>query len=299
MRTYFDCIPCLCRQAIDALRLVTDDEALHERVLREVLRIASQMDLRKTPAEMGGVIHRMIRQATGNPDPYAEQKKRCNRLALELYPKLKQRVAGSADPLETAARLAIAGNIIDMGVKSGFKESHVRDSIEHCLTAPLDRGALGAFRGALVRAKNVVFLADNAGEIVFDKLLLEFLPCEKVTFVVKGSPVINDATMEDARMTGIMELVEVIDNGTDMPGTVLESCSDAFRKRFAAADLIVAKGQGNYETLSDVPGDIFFLFKVKCPTVSRHAGCEVGSIVLMQGAHARETVGGRETPSAL
>ena len=283
MRTYLDCIPCFCQQALDALRLVSEDESLHERVLRDVLRAVSEMDCRKSPAEMGGVIHRMIREATASSDPYAALKERSNAFALALYPELQQKVAASPDPLQTAVRLAIAGNIIDMGVKAGFREESVHRAIEHCLTAPLEGGGLDAFRDAVASANDILYLADNAGEIVFDRLLLGRLPTDKITVVVKGSPVINDATMADARAAGIAGEYRVIDNGSDMPGTVLEKCADDFRARFDAADVIISKGQGNFETLNDCDANIFFLFKVKCDGVSRHTGCDVGSIVLVRG----------------
>jgi len=111
-------------------------------------------------------------------------------------------------------------------------------------------------------------------------LLIEQLPAEKVTVVVKARPVINDATMEDAKVAGLTEIVEVIDNGSDVPGTILESCSQTFRNRFAKADLIIAKGQGNYETLSDVEKNIFFILKAKCSVIAKDLGCEVGEMIL-------------------
>jgi len=294
MRTYFDCIPCMLRQALDAVRLVTDDEATHEQVLRDLLRAASEMDLGQSPPAMGQHIHRRIRQLTGNDDPYKSIKKHSNRLALKLYPELKCNVEQSGDPLQTAARLAIAGNVIDFGVNSHLDDSYVRDTVEQSLSAQMDADALKEFREAIYEAKDILYLGDNAGEVVFDRLLIEQMPRRKVTFVVRGAPTINDATMADAVVTGLRDLVEVIDNGSDAPGTILEDCSPAFKKRFDAADLIVAKGQGNYETLSDVPKDIFFLLKAKCPVIASHIGCEVGSFVLRRRNGAAVAVRGGE-----
>ncbi|MCK4292775.1 MAG: DUF89 family protein [Planctomycetes bacterium] len=283
MRTYFDCIPCFVRQALDSVRMTTGDEQVQEKVLREVLRLGSEMDLRRSPPAMAQRIHRLIREITGAKDPYLEVKNRYNRLALEMYPELKERIETSADPLEAALRLAIAGNIIDLGVKTSIKELDIEKIINDSLTADFDGRRIEEFRNAVSRAEKILYLADNAGEIVFDRLLIERLPCEKVTVVVKGVPVINDAMLEDAEFAGLTEIVEVIDNGSDAPGTILESCSQTFRDRFEEADLIIAKGQGNYETLSDIDKDIFFILKAKCHVIAKDLGCEMGEMILQRG----------------
>jgi len=280
MRTYFDCIPCFVRQALDSARLITDDEQIHEQVIRGVLRLASRMDLRQSPPAMAQKIHRLIHKLTGVEDPYLQTKNRFNQLALKMYPELREQVQASTDPFETAVRLAIAGNIIDLGVKSGLAESQVERTITRSLTESLDMEALKEFRNATAQAKDILYIGDNAGEIVFDRLLIEQLPCENITFVVKAGPIINDATMEDAEIVGLTDIVTVIDNGSDAPGTILESCSEAFRRRFDEADLVIAKGQGNYETLSDVDKDIFFILRAKCPVIAQHLGCEIGQMIL-------------------
>jgi len=289
MKTFFDCISCFVRQSLDSVRMVTADEAIHEQLLREVLRALGKMDLRQSPPAMGQHIHRLIRELTGQDDPYRKAKDRFNRLALDVYPKLKGRVDGSADPLDTAIRLAIAGNVIDMGVNNHLTDEHVHQAIDHALEAPFEVDLTG-FAEVISRATDILYLADNAGEIVFDKLLIEQLPLEKVTVVVKGSPIINDATTEDAEAAGLTELVEVIDNGSDAPGTILDDCSDVFRQRFDKVGLVIAKGQGNYETLSDVNKDIFFILKAKCPVIARDLGCKVGSLVLRRSSCAKPGV---------
>jgi len=251
--------------------------------MREVLRLASKMDLRQSPPAMAQKIHRLIRKLTGVQDPYLQTKDRFNKLALKMYPELRKQVEASTDSFETAIRLAIAGNIIDLGVKTGLAESQVEETIAQSLTDPLDMEALKEFRNATSRAKDILYLGDNAGEIVFDRLLIEQLPCEKITFVVKADPIINDATMEDAEIVGLTDIVSVIDNGSDAPGTILGDCSETFRRRFNEADLVIAKGQGNYETLSDVDKDMFFILRAKCPVIARHLGCEVGEMILRKG----------------
>jgi len=279
VRTFLDCIPCFIRQALDAARLATDDEAIHERVLREALRMAGALDPQTTPPAMGQGLHRLIRELAGNDDPYREVKQRFNALALRMYPRLRRLVEEADDPFGTAARLAIAGNVIDSGIDNQLDDAGVEEAVRHALSAPL-RGDPAALQEAVASSRDILYLADNAGEIVFDRLLIEQMPLEKVTVAVRGRPVLNDATIEDAEAAGLTALVKVIDNGSDAPGTILEDCSDAFRRRFRRADLVVAKGQGNYETLSDAGRGVFFVLKAKCPVIARDLGCEVGSLVL-------------------
>jgi uncharacterized protein with ATP-grasp and redox domains len=143
------------------------------------------------------------------------------------------------------------------------------------------RGDIEAFRKRAASAADILYLADNAGEIVLDRLLIESLGPERVTVAVRGHPVINDATLEDARTAGLTDLVTVLANGSATPGTVLDGCSDEFRQRFERADLVISKGQGNYETLNEVARDIFFLFKVKCPVVAKMTRLPLGAQALV------------------
>jgi uncharacterized protein with ATP-grasp and redox domains len=280
MKTYFDCIPCFVRQALDSVRMTTEDEEIHERVLREVLRLGSGMDMSQSPPAMAQKIHRLIRSITGVEDPYIEVKNSFNKLALQMYPELKELVETSVNTLETTVQLAIAGNIIDFGVNSTVEQAEVESTINKSLKASLDMQALEQFREATSQAQDILYLGDNAGEIVFDRLLIEQLPWKKISFVVKGGPVLNDATVEDADIVGLTDFVNVIDNGSDAPGTILENCSETFRRRFNESDLVIAKGQGNYESLSGVDKKMFFMVRPKCSVLARHLGCEIGSLVL-------------------
>jgi len=179
MRIFLDCIPCFVRQALDSARLATDDEQIHEQVVRETLRLAADLDMSQSPPAIGQKIHRLIRELIGNNDPYHELKQRFNRLAMRMCIELAEQVRASEDPLETAVRLAIAGNIIDLGVKTSIAESDIERIIRDCLTADFDSQQLEDFRNAVSRAKRILYLADNAGEIVFDHLLIEQLPYRK------------------------------------------------------------------------------------------------------------------------
>lgn len=282
MKTYPDCLPCLLRQSLEASRHVSRDSGIHEQVLRRVLSYAGEMDFDDPPPMAGAAIHRIIREITGDPDPYVEAKEQCNRMALNFLPALRTIVGQSPDPLETALRLSIAGNIIDFAVDHRPSQSAVDRAVEESLAAPVPSDALRALREAAAAAEDILYLADNAGEIVFDRLLIEQLPSERLTFVVKGSPVINDAVLSDALFAGISHHCEIIDNGSDIPGTVLSHCSPSFVDRFRKADLIISKGQGNYESLSEVGREVFFLFKAKCPVIAGHLACTIGDLILMR-----------------
>jgi hypothetical protein len=283
MKTNLSCIPCFARQALDAARAVSADPAFHERVLREVLRWVANMDLDRPPPAMAQRLHRRLRELTGVADPYRSAKAAHGRLALALLPELQAALRTAADPLELAVRIAIAGNVIDLGATGPVTESALRGALHEAIRLPFV-GDLDGLRAAVAQTRRILYLADNAGEIVFDRLLVEQLPLDRVTLVVRGAPVLNDATREDARAAGLEPLVEVIDNGSDAPGTLLSDCSAAFLRRYAAADLILAKGQGNFESLSDERRDIFFLFRVKCPVVAERAGQPVGTQVLARRA---------------
>jgi uncharacterized protein with ATP-grasp and redox domains len=260
--------------------MATNDTAEHEAILRKTLGIAAGMTLQTTPPELGAFIHRIVREISGNVDPYADAKRRSNELALGLYEDLLRDVRRADDPFEMAVRFAIAGNIIDFGPTSTLSENQVHEAVDDCRRARIDSAALEALREASRRSRRKLYIGDNAGEIVFDMLLVDQFSTGSVTFAVRGSAVINDATMADAVRVGMTDLVRVVDSGCDVPGTVLEHCSPEFREVFREADLVIAKGQGNYETLSDTDQPIAFLFKAKCPVIAEDMGCSIGDAVI-------------------
>jgi damage-control phosphatase, subfamily I len=285
MKTHLDCVPCFVRQGLRAARDVTTDPFAHEQMVRHVLRLAAELDLNRPPPFIVQAIHRRIRMLTGLADPYAMAKHRFNQLALEALPALARIVQQAEDPLLEAARCAVAANAIDTGVAPDLTETEVLSALRG-LPGQQTRGDWSAFQTAAARAKDILYLADNAGEIAVDRLVIEALGPERVTVAVRGAPVLNDATREDALAVGLHALVPVIDNGSDAPGTIIEDCSSSFQHRFEDADLIIAKGQGNYETLSDGGNKVAFWFKVKCDIVSQQVGFPVGTHVLLPpGAH--------------
>jgi hypothetical protein len=283
MKTHHDCIPCFVRQTLETIKLTSDDASLHEKALREILAILSRMDFNQAPVVMGRRIQHLIQRLSGNSDPYRALKQQFNQIALDLYPRLKARTRSAENGFETAARLALAGNMIDFGIGRMLESAQVTATIELALSANL-KGDIRLLERAARTASSILYLGDNCGEIVFDRLFIEQLKPDRVTYVVRAAPIINDVTMDDACSTGMADRTRVIDNGSDAPGTLLSECSQEFKTAFAKADLIIAKGQGNYETLHASGRPIFFMLKVKCPVVARHIGQEIGSYVIKTNA---------------
>jgi hypothetical protein len=288
MTTSIDCLPCIFRQTLDAVRRVSGDPAVCERVVREVAGWVCDADLRQPPPVMAQRLHRFLRGLTGIADPYAEAKARDNALALGLLPELRERLDKSDDPLLLAVRLAIAGNLIDLGPKCDLSAEEVLRSVRQVEEAVFS-GDIEAFRRAAAAAHDILYLADNAGEIVLDRLLIEALGPARVTVAVRGAPVINDATVDDARAAGLHEIVRILSNGSDAPGTVLEECSPEFRALFEQAELVISKGQGNFETLSEAPRDICFLFKIKCPVIAAEVGLPLGAQALVWSRSGKDS----------
>lgn len=278
MKTYIECVPCIINQAIHLSRDLTDDHKKQESFLREVLKGLSEVSYNHSPPHIAAHVYRLIRQTLNNPDPYKKVKTEYNEIAKRLYPSLKKKVKSSRDRFRTAVKLAIAGNVIDFGSSQNFE---LDKTIKQVLTRKLAIDDVARFKREVKKAKKILYLGDNAGETFFDRLLIEEFPRKEIYYGVRGTPVINDATEEDAYFAGLDKLAQIISNGSDAPGTILEECSKEFRKIFKKADLVIAKGQGNYETLNEVKGkNIFFLFMVKCPVIACDAKCCVGDNVV-------------------
>lgn len=277
MRTYLDCIPCFFKQALEAARMAGADEDVQKKILDSLASEVINFPLSSSPPEMGQIVYRLVREITGEEDPFKKVKDEYNKIALNIYPDLKRKVAHSEDRLLAAIRLAIAGNIIDFGVGNSFVlEKEIKGSFKKDF-AIFD---YQEFREILKSTKQILYLADNAGEVVFDRILIEELNRE-VIYVVRDKPVINDALIEDAKFCGVDKIAKVVSNGSDAPGTVLDLCSRDFLSLYAKARLIVSKGQGNFEGLSGRDNaPIFFLLKAKCPIIANDIGCKVGDIIL-------------------
>jgi damage-control phosphatase, subfamily I len=279
MKIYFDCYPCFLRQALHAARLAKGNTIQQHQVVIKTMKLLEKLRPGTTPPEMACLVHRIVRKEISSADPYEQVKHVSTQAALNIYPKLKQLVAESDDPLDTAIRISIAGNIIDFGVSDHHHD--LWETVKKVLKQRYDIDDGATFKSGLQSADYVLFLADNAGETVFDRVLIEQLPIP-VIYAVKGAPTLNDATVEDAISAGVDSVAKIIDNGTDAPGTILSMCSSEFLDNYKAAPLVIAKGQANYESLSDAGSRIFCLLQIKCPVISKDIGAPVGGIVIRQ-----------------
>ena len=273
MKTYLDCIPCFMSQA---LRISTKDEKTIKTVLDEVGCTIKGFSLSQSPPEMAAVIYKKIKQITFVDDPYQNIKRLNIEEALQLYPKLKILIEKSDNRLLTAIRIAIAGNVIDLGIDKQFNIIQDLSLILNQKFAILD---LQQFVQRLEGAKSILYLGDNAGESVFDRILIEELG-KKVTYVVREVPIINDVTYADAVSSGIHKVAEIISSGSTAPATLLQLCNEEFKERFNKADMIISKGQGNFEGLSDSDRPIFFLLKAKCRIIANELGVKEDDIIL-------------------
>jgi uncharacterized protein with ATP-grasp and redox domains len=278
MLVHLDCFPCFLKQTLIALRLGTQDVALQEHILKSVLDEIKSADTSKPPAYTTTFIHKKIRNLLGK-DPFKKIKSEYNQIALSLYPSLKTLLEESPDPLWTSTRLAIAGNVIDFGI---FTSIDIEGTIKRSLHNQLAVDGYSDLRNVIRESGTILYITDNAGEIVFDRLLIETLMSlgKNVIVAVKGSPVINDATVEDATEAGLVHVCEVIDNGSEAVGTILQWTSPEFQEIFKNAHLVISKGQGNFETLFGKRENMFFLFQSKCTVVSQELDLPIGSMLI-------------------
>jgi uncharacterized protein with ATP-grasp and redox domains len=279
MEIYPECVVCLFRLALRAARAATADMEQQREVLARLAAEIPGLHATSISPEVGRRVQQIVRDVTGDSDPFRDARRQSNEIVLARYERLERRVASAEDPLLEALRLAVAGNVIDLAVGSDYNLERAIDESVLRGFAVFDYGPL---LNALEHAGNVLYLGDNAGEIVFDRLLVERLTGRgiDVTFAVRGGAAINDAIVEDARQAGLADRVEVIDTGSDLPTVLLRETSVEFRDRYRRADLVISKGQGNFEGLCEEPGPLAFLLMAKCEPVARLLGVERGSLVL-------------------
>jgi len=276
MKTFLDCLPCMMSQALRAGRMATSDEKIIKQLLDKVGEMMKDIPLESTPPQTADIIYKIVRETTGVDDPYKKIKEDSILGALSLYSELKEVIRKSENKLLTAVRFAIAGNVIDFGVGKDF---NIVEDIKNIHLQNFGTFDFDKFVEHLENANSILYIGDNAGESVFDKILIEELN-KPVTFVVRDIPVINDVIYEDAVASGIDEVAEIISSGSSAPAVIPKLCSDEFMKRFNAADMIISKGQGNYEGLSNVKRSVFFLLKAKCHVIANDLNVKENDIIL-------------------
>jgi uncharacterized protein with ATP-grasp and redox domains len=282
VKVRLQCIPCLLRQALDATRMSSTNVVTRETALREVMNYLLNEQWTKILPELGTNVHRIVKGVTGNADPHNQLKEKYNYVALAFFPKLVSIVKNSRDPLLAAIKIAIAGNVIDLGPKVDI---NLEKDVEDVLSNDLAIDDVDKLKESIFESKKMLYLADNAGETVFDRILVEELLKQdvEVTYAVKDAPILNDATFRDAEIAGITKIANVISIGTDCMGVLFRECSPKFLEEFENSSFVISKGQGNYESLSNIQHkEIFFLLKVKCPIIAEDIKVKTGSAILKE-----------------
>ncbi len=281
MKIYLDCYPCFLRQALSASRRAGGGEHQQLAVLKKTMTILDRLDTGANPPEIARLVHNAVKQEISSTDPYREAKLESTKQALTLLPDIRQLISNSENPIDTAIRLAIAGNIMDLGVVENFGD--LKQTIGRVLVQPFAIDHTHKLKEMISSADHLLYLGDNAGETVFDRALIETIDIP-VVYGVRGFPVLNDATRRDAVEAGIDTVATILSNGSDAPGTIVELCSNQFAEVFRKAPVVIAKGQGNYESLSTAGSHVFCLLQVKCPVIAEDIGASVGSIVCRRSA---------------
>lgn len=277
MKADAECLKCCRRKAEDFLNQYAAPEHIREVVLRETDRILIDKKEKSAPEQMAEVLS-VVERYMAIADAYEMPKRKYNKLLMEREAYIKEKLNKQEDLFRAGIQCAVTGNYIDFGAMSDVNENKLNELMENCFQVSLDEKELENLRDELLHAKKLVYITDNAGEIVLDKIFMEVIkqlnPQIDICAVVRGTPVLNDATYEDAKEIGLAGYVRIIPNGTDVPGTPLEEVSPEALHEIDSADLCIAKGQGNFETLCGCGRNIYYLFLCKCQLFMKKFGVE-------------------------
>ncbi len=275
-----DCFSCLYNQALRVTKVLGCNEACADNVMQQSARVLSTMKVQQTPPEAAALLYPTISKVVGKEDLYEEAKGKSIRKATELLPLIEQRVAASSNRLDAALRAAVAGNVIDFATEVLFD---LEEEIETIFESPFALDQKREFIQKLHRSKSLVVIGDNAGEHLFDKLLIKEIKKAHsipIYYFVRGKPIINDVTMKEAKAIGLDEVCEVVDSGVDTPGFLLDRANEKAREVYESADLVLAKGMGNFECMENYKDKrVYFLFKVKCSVVAQKVGQKIGDLI--------------------
>ena len=287
-----DCIPCIVNMSLNYLRKLSTSEEQVSKICSDILSLkplrGEMWDI--TSPEVIEPIMKKIMAAVGSNDPFAAEKEKQNQKMLSLYPELQRMVKTAEHPLKMAAHLAGLGNAIDVMMKGGAED--IQKIIEEQLAYPLQKNAFEIFEQRIRNSNCILYFGDNAGEIVLDRLFIETIKEHHkidINFVVRSIPTLNDATLKDAEQIGMVNLVNVIENGIDgpVPGTLLDRCSRNVKGLFQKADLIISKGGGNFDTLDELPqkrkNKISYLLLSKCQPYATFFGVALQRPILYNG----------------
>jgi uncharacterized protein with ATP-grasp and redox domains len=280
-----DCYVCIYTQALNITKRLSLDEETSSKILRGVAKILSKYDLSVTPPEVAKEVYEFIEKTLNLVDPFEREKKESIKKALEFKPLLEKKLKNSDNPLFDACKIAVAGNIIDLGVNQSFD---LESEIKNIFNMEFRHNDFDELQAKLKNAKTLCYLADNSGENIFDEILIKTIkklyPEIKIYYVVRGKPIINDVTIKDLEGLEINNLAEVIDSGVGTPGFLLKFANEKSKEIFYNADVVISKGMGNFEVLFNECGrEVFYLFKVKCDVVANECGCVKGDNVILKG----------------
>ena len=287
MRYSMECLPCLLNQGIRVARLYLENEEEQRTLLKSIIAEIAVMDHNASAPYIAHKVHRALKEALQNPDPYQKEKRYFNQEMLRFEDDFYALVESAANPLDIALKLAAAGNIIDYGPGYDLSRDNVLNTIKDSMEKGYSQEVFVSLKATLEDTSKLLYLGDNAGEIVFDKIFIRTIkgcyPHLQIDFATRGEPIMNDVTEEDAYMVGIDDYANIINNGTDIPGTILEHCSDSFVNVFNKADVIIAKGQGNFESLyGNGYNNLYYIFLCKCDLFMDRFGARQKDLVLMQ-----------------
>jgi uncharacterized protein with ATP-grasp and redox domains len=279
MKTYPECYACLFRQAVTVVNETELSREIQIQSLKNVLQTLKEADPSHSPSAIAGDTNRVLRETLGIEDFYKEEKAANHKLALSFIDQLRRLLSEGPDALEQGLKISASGNVIDIIHSNEYDLwQEVKDTVGQKLMG----GGLKAFKQRIDEVPHILYLADNVGETIFDRVFIETLDIP-VIYAVKSGPILNDAALEDALAAGIDEIAEVIETGSQSPGTILSQCSPEFQDIFERSDLVISKGQANYETLDENGDKVFFLLRVKCPVLGRQLEAPIASLVLKQG----------------
>lgn len=287
MKLSLECIPCLLSQAVRLARLYLQDEDEQRSMVSRIMEELAGLDHHASAPYAAQKMYRVLRETIKNPDPYQQAKIYYNQEMLKLEEDFYQRIQESPDRLYTGLKLAAAGNIIDFGPGYALSKNSVLKTLAEILPKPYAEDAFLSLKGHLQNSQKLLYLGDNCGEVVFDKVFIrvikEHYPRLKIDFAARGEPVLNDITEADAYDVGMNHYAQIVNNGTDIPGTVLERCSERFQQIFDQADLVIAKGQGNFESLyGSGQGKTYYIFLCKCNLFISRFGVKQNDIMLIK-----------------
>ena len=285
MKVKHECASCMLRQANEAIEQASKDENIRMNTTLKVLEFMNkQFNENINSNKLGTDLHHLVMEETGCDDPYKELREEGNKLAEKMIPSVEKMLEDNQS-LENYIKVAIAGNIIDFGALD--ESADMEKAIIQQLNNPLVSTDINEFEDSLNKANNILYLADNGGEIVFDKILIKKLKEEydlNITLALKEGPILNDALVQDAIDLDLDKYTTLISTGASSVGVVKEYISDELHELLNTSDLVISKGMGNFEGLTEMntKSPIYYLLSIKCSAISKEVGLEIGSNALIK-----------------